>query len=762
MLSSNALQEATSRVRQTLTWSPGSWDAASEPELVDLLGAAADLSRAVDALRVSVAGAVNRRSEGFNRAESFAARLGFRATKQLLMQAFGIQAPTADLLISLAQATAPRSGFSAGELPPFRPALAAALQAGELSADQAAAVHRELPHPSAPESIPGMIAAAEVSLVAEATGGRIDLSRPSAPNAGQRHGDHAASGTQGTLGAPGGAGTHPDAGPAATPGSAAGTGTEPAAAATTHTQGGRSAGPWGTPQSGAAAARNGPQDPGLRDQDPWGGRRLEVHHVRHQAKVWANHIDPDGPEPRYEEQQQRRALRLRAARGGGYTLSGFAPEAEGALILSVLDGFTAPGSRRGEAASARTAGHAMLEGSPDGDAATDRSSDQQNFDALHALVEEHVRSGASAAGVGASSALVVTVTLSALADYLASSGAGLVEGQGTFTGAALAGSLFRQLDGERRVAGVNPHGTETARPERGSDLSGASTGPLGPAFTTLQALTREREAQLSRTDQPVPLSALAARLCEDAVSLLVTDDAGSPLAYGRSRRRFSPQQRRVLTVRDCGCRAPGCNAPPGWCHAHHVIPWERGGASDVDNAVLLCSFHHHEVHRGRLVALPTQGGNGSPRIVSALTARALEEEQHRSTEGAVARPPSHAGLAREADPTSGVGPTSLARPAKLAPFDGAVAAARPSEPVQIEPSEPVLIERSATQGLRSRSPVWSATLPSEPGRLWTARYRCHHRVNLTPVEHEGGRLARIVTRPSRRHPVGGSPVHLPW
>ncbi|RII41244.1 HNH endonuclease [Galactobacter valiniphilus] len=760
MLSSNALQEATSRVRQTLAWSPGSWDAASEPELVDVLGAAADLSRAVDALRVSVAGAVSRRSEGFNRAESFAARLGFRATKPLLMQAFGIQAPTADLLISLAQATAPRSGFSAGELSPFRPALAAALRAGELSADQAAAVHRELPHPSAPESIPGMIAAAEVSLVAEATGGRIDLSRPPAPNAGQRHGDRAAAGTQGTLGAPGGAGAPPDAGPTATPGSAAGTGTgtgtgtEPAAAANTHTQGERSAGPWGNPRSGAAAARNGTRDTDLRDQDPWGGRRLEVHHVRNQAKVWANHIDPDGPEPRYEEQQQRRALRLRAARGGGYTLSGFAPEAEGALLLSVLDGFTAPGSRRGEAASAQTASHATLEGSPDGDAPTDRSSDQQNFDALHALVEEHVRSGATAAGVGASSALVVTVTLSALADYLAASEAGLVEGQGTFPGAALAGGLFRSLDGERRVAGVNPHGSETSRPERGSNPSGASTGSLGPAFTTLQALTRDREAQLSRTDQPVPLSALAARLCEDAVSLLVTDDAGSPLAYGRSRRLFSPQQRRVLTVRDGGCRAPGCNAPPGWCHAHHVIPWERGGASDVDNAVLLCSFHHHEVHRGRLVALPTQGGNGSPRIVSALTARALEKEQHRSTEGSVARPPGHAGLAREADPTSGVGPTRLARPANLAPLDGAVAAARPSEPVRID--------RSATQGLRSPSPVWSATLPSEPGRPWTARYRCHHRVNVTPVEHEGGRLARIVTRPSRGHPTGGSPGHLPW
>ncbi|HEY3834373.1 MAG TPA: HNH endonuclease signature motif containing protein, partial [Acidimicrobiia bacterium] len=34
-----------------------------------------------------------------------------------------------------------------------------------------------------------------------------------------------------------------------------------------------------------------------------------------------------------------------------------------------------------------------------------------------------------------------------------------------------------------------------------------------------------------------------------------------------------------------------------WCEAHHVIPWWAGGATNLDNLVLLCSFHHHVVHR---------------------------------------------------------------------------------------------------------------------------------------------------------------------
>ncbi|MDR2255935.1 MAG: HNH endonuclease [Arthrobacter sp.] len=621
MLDAQPLKEATLLVRETLAFSPGSWDAAHEDELVDLLGAVADLSRAVDALRVGTAGAVSRRSEGFNRAESFAARLGFRGTKQLLMQAFGVQAPTADLLVSLAQATAPRSGFSAGELPPFRPALAAALKAGELSADQAAAVHRELPHPGAPEAVPGMIAAAEVSLVAEATGGRIDLSRPPLPPSGQRNPDSGASlptghdtelgagpsgrdplGSLGSLAGQSEHGGHPEQNGA--PGQMYGDGAGDRASF-----GGVFAGePMPAPRQETPA---GP----TWDQDPWGGRRMEVHLVRTQAKAWANHIDPDGPEPRYAEQQHQRAFRLQAARGGGYRLSGFAPEAEGALLLTVLDSFTAPGAQRGRAASPERLPHPGAGGQEDPGAAggpEDRSQDQKNFDALHALVEEHVRSGSTAAGTSASSALVVSVTLSALERALAASEAGLADGQSALAGLDLA-------------ALASP---------RGQAFASSAEDPRGLALATLLSA---RAARLSRSDEVLPLSALAARLCEDAVGLLVTDDAGSPLAYGRSRRLFSPQQRRVLTVRDGGCRAPACNAPPGWCHAHHVVPWEQGGPSDVTNAVLLCSFHHHEVHRGRLIVLPARGGNGSPAVVSALTARSMASRETMPAPGAQGR-----------------------------------------------------------------------------------------------------------------------------
>ena len=33
-----------------------------------------------------------------------------------------------------------------------------------------------------------------------------------------------------------------------------------------------------------------------------------------------------------------------------------------------------------------------------------------------------------------------------------------------------------------------------------------------------------------------------------------------------------------------------------WCEIHHLKPWEKGGLTDLDNLVPLCSYHHHLIH----------------------------------------------------------------------------------------------------------------------------------------------------------------------
>lgn len=69
------------------------------------------------------------------------------------------------------------------------------------------------------------------------------------------------------------------------------------------------------------------------------------------------------------------------------------------------------------------------------------------------------------------------------------------------------------------------------------------------------------------------------------------------VGYGRTRRIATKHQTNALIARDGGCSFPSCTAPPEWCQRHHVIPWHRGGPTDLGNLTLLCGHHHREFER---------------------------------------------------------------------------------------------------------------------------------------------------------------------
>ncbi len=98
-------------------------------------------------------------------------------------------------------------------------------------------------------------------------------------------------------------------------------------------------------------------------------------------------------------------------------------------------------------------------------------------------------------------------------------------------------------------------------------------------------------------DDPLPIAELLSLASEADVIPTVLNASGGVLCYGRSRRLASSAQRRALALRDGGCSFPGCTRPPAWCEVHHVIPWWRGGRTDVDEMCLVCEFHHREFER---------------------------------------------------------------------------------------------------------------------------------------------------------------------
>jgi Domain of unknown function (DUF222)/HNH endonuclease len=117
-------------------------------------------------------------------------------------------------------------------------------------------------------------------------------------------------------------------------------------------------------------------------------------------------------------------------------------------------------------------------------------------------------------------------------------------------------------------------------------------------------------------DGPGDDGSLAAQLRAAATRLPATLGGAptQPLEVGRTSRVVTAAQRAALVVRDGGCAVPGCDRPPAWCEAHHLVHWLHGGPTDLQNLALVCRAHHRAVHEGgwrlgrdpdgRLVATP--------------------------------------------------------------------------------------------------------------------------------------------------------------
>ncbi|MGP9707686.1 DUF222 domain-containing protein [Brachybacterium sp. AOP24-D1-21] len=92
--------------------------------------------------------------------------------------------------------------------------------------------------------------------------------------------------------------------------------------------------------------------------------------------------------------------------------------------------------------------------------------------------------------------------------------------------------------------------------------------------------------------------ATAERLaCTGKVAVVITDAGGEVLHLGRSQRLASRVQRRALRLRDATCTFPGCHQVKH-LDAHHLLPWSRGGPTDIEGLALLCRRHHVMVHEG--------------------------------------------------------------------------------------------------------------------------------------------------------------------
>jgi HNH endonuclease len=86
----------------------------------------------------------------------------------------------------------------------------------------------------------------------------------------------------------------------------------------------------------------------------------------------------------------------------------------------------------------------------------------------------------------------------------------------------------------------------------------------------------------------------AARLTCDARRLTIKV-TGRDLVHSRVTRCASYAQKRALYKRSRHCQYPGCTAARER-DAHHIVPDELGGKTELDNLILLCLRHHKLIH----------------------------------------------------------------------------------------------------------------------------------------------------------------------
>ena len=105
------------------------------------------------------------------------------------------------------------------------------------------------------------------------------------------------------------------------------------------------------------------------------------------------------------------------------------------------------------------------------------------------------------------------------------------------------------------------------------------------------------EANIDGIEQPISAGTARRLAAEAQIIPMVLGGDSEILDLGVAQRLFSKAQKIAMAERFGGCAWRNCQLPPSHTEAHHVVWWGRSGESNLQNGVLLCSKHHHEVHR---------------------------------------------------------------------------------------------------------------------------------------------------------------------
>ncbi|MDQ4047161.1 MAG: HNH endonuclease [Actinomycetota bacterium] len=318
------------------------------------------------------------------------------------------------------------------------------------------------------------------------------------------------------------------------------------------------------------------------------------------AHRWIDAIDQDGTEPSEEELRHRQGAFLRRPRRGLHHVEIFATTDQYEHLLTVMNTATNPRTQPGNGAEPDTSGTEPgtepLTGpgfSPAAETAANdahlerRTRPQQLLDGLIGACKTALAANTLPATGGLRPQVMVTINYQDLLTHLhtkTGTGGWTTAGNGSSAGSR-PGTESRPGTGTGKRHGTGTktgprHGTGTETGPRHGTGSGNGTGSGTFVFSG-----------------PVTASTVRKIACDADIIPVLLGSEGRILDIGRTTRIFPPHIRKALTARDQGCAFPNCTIPAPWCEAHHTTYWSHGGPTNTDNGVLLCTHHHHLIHK---------------------------------------------------------------------------------------------------------------------------------------------------------------------
>ncbi|WP_461187729.1 HNH endonuclease signature motif containing protein [Arthrobacter sp. Z4-13] len=307
------------------------------------------------------------------------------------------------------------------------------------------------------------------------------------------------------------------------------------------------------------------------------------------ARRWADTIDADGTEPSEEALRHTQGAFIRKPRHGLHHLEIFATTDQYEHLLTVMNAATNPrtttGTSTGTGSGTGTGtGTGTGSGTGTGTGTGSGSGTGTGLSPWHdgeVELDRRTRSQKQLDGlVGAAKVALATNTLPST------------------------GGNRPQIIATINYQDLLPHRTGTNYTGNG----GTRTGTAATTNTTTTG-TGTGTGNFVFTG-PVAAAALRKLACDADIIPAVLGTHGELLDLGRKARLFTTAQRLALTARDQGCTFPNCTIPAPWCEAHHITYWSHGGPTTTDNGALLCSAHHHLIHKEQWTITTI---NGTPR-----------------------------------------------------------------------------------------------------------------------------------------------------